>query len=294
MTGYIEPMDDLPLRGILVAVPATRRAAETEALIRRWGGTSLVGPLLEELPVDDEAPLRMATEEIVAAPATWSIHLTGVGTRRWFARAAEWGLRERLLEVLAAAHILARGPKSTAALAESGLRPEWTPPGETSAEMAAWLGPKLRPTDTVSVQLYGEPLPGLTRTLAATGARVLEVAPYRWALPVDPGQREAAEGVVRSIAAGAVQAIVVTSAVQATNLFSVARDLGVEDDLRRCLTERIFTATVGEVSKSGLTREGVPVDFVASPARLGALIRGLAESSQQIREKSGLPARQTG
>jgi uroporphyrinogen-III synthase len=170
---------------------------------------------------------------------------------------------------------------------ESGLEPEWTPPGETSAEMAAWLAPRLGPADTVAVQLYGEPVPGLIGTLSATGARVLEVAPYRWALPVDPIQRKAAEGVVRSIAAGEVQAIVVTSAVQATNLFRVARDLGVEDDLRRSLRERIFTATVGEVSKSGLTREGVPVDFVASPARLGALIRGLAASSEQIRAKAG-------
>src|SRR3977135_4198851 len=61
-------MEEQPLDGILVAVPATRRAAETEALIRRWGGTSLVGPLLEEVPVEDEAPLRTATEEVVAGP----------------------------------------------------------------------------------------------------------------------------------------------------------------------------------------------------------------------------------
>jgi uroporphyrinogen-III synthase len=279
-------VDELPLNGILVAVPATRRAAETEALVRRWGGTCLVGPLLEEVPVADEAPLRSATEEVVGAPATWSVHLTGAGTRRWFAKAGEWGLRERLLGVLGAAHVIARGPKSTAALAESGLTAEWTPPKETSAEMAAWLAPQLGPGDTVSLQLYGEPLPGLTLTLAATGARVVEVAPYRWALPEAPAQREAAEGVVRSIAAASVQAIVVTSAVQATNLFSVARDLGIEDDLRRSLAERVFTATVGEVSREGLEREGVPVDFVSSPARLGALIRGLAASSERIRAKA--------
>src|SRR5205085_749309 len=155
-------MEELPLEGILVAVPATRRAAETEALIRRWGGTCLVGPLLEEVPVEDEAALRSATEEVIGTPATWSVHLTGAG------------------------------------------------------------------------------------------ARLVEVAPYRGALPAEPARREAAEAVVRSIAAAEVQALVVTSAVQATNLFSVARDLGVEDDLRRSLGERIFTAAVGEVSKASL------------------------------------------
>ena len=90
-----------------------------------------------------------------------------------------------------------------------------------------------------------------------------------------------------AIAAAEVQALVVTSAVQAANLFAVARTLGLEADLRRSLNERIFTAAVGEVSRGGLEREGVPVDFVADPARLGALIRGLAASSDRIRAKSG-------
>ncbi|TMK41526.1 MAG: hypothetical protein E6G66_16810, partial [Actinobacteria bacterium] len=110
--------------------------------------------------------------------------------------------------------------------------------------------------------------------------------------PAEAARREAAEGVVRSIAAAGVQAIVVTSAVQATNLFSVARALGVEDDLRRSLTERIFTAAVGQVSKAALEREGVPVDFVSSPARLGALIRGLAASSAPATSSPGARSRQ--
>src|SRR5216684_2065191 len=182
------PLDEpLPLSGIRVAVPATRRAVEAEALIQRWGGTCLVGPLLEEVPVQDEGPLRAATEEILAAPATWSLHLTGVGTRRWFGGAA----------------------------------------------------------DTVSIQIYGEPVPGLTGAIAATGARAVTVAPYRWALPVDPDRRTAAEDVVRAIAGA-------------------------------------------EVSRSGLEREGVPVDFVAHPSRLGALVRGMASSSERIRAKAGL------
>ncbi len=283
------PLDEpLPLSGIRVAVPATRRAVETEALIQRWGGTCLVGPLLEEVPVQDEGPLRAATEEILAAPATWSLHLTGVGTRRWFGRAAAWDLLDDLLAVLRSAHVIARGPKSTAALKESGLAPEWTPPGETSAEMAEWLSPQVGPADTVSIQIYGEPVPGLTGAIAATGARAVTVAPYRWALPVDPDRRTAAEDVVRAIAGAEVHAIAVTSAIQATNLFSVARDLGVEGDLRRSLVERIFTAAVGEVSRSGLEREGVPVDFVAHPSRLGALVRGMASSSERIRAKAGL------
>src|SRR2546428_3418185 len=133
-----------PLEGIRVAVPATRRAAETAALVRRWGGEPLVGPLLEEVAVEDEGPLRAATEQIVAAPATWSVHLTGVGTRRWLARAQAWGLRDPLLAVLAAARIVARGPKTRAAPPEHGLKAAWRPPAATSGEIARCLGHQVR------------------------------------------------------------------------------------------------------------------------------------------------------
>jgi uroporphyrinogen-III synthase len=278
--------DALPLAGIRVAVPATRRAAETAALVGRWGGEPVVAPLLEEIPVEDEGPLRAATEAVIGAPATWSVHLTGVGTRRWFQRAEGWGLLDDLLGVLRAGAIIPRGQKARGALAERDLTPTWIPDGETSAEIAEWLVPRLGPGQTVSVQLFGEPVPSFTDRLRATGATLIEVAPYQWALPADPADRAAAEGLVTALAAGSMQALVITSAVQATNLFVVARTLGLEDALRSALTGRVFTAAVGEVARGGLEREAVPVDLVAEPPRMGALIRSLAEAAGQVRAKS--------
>ncbi|HEU5001414.1 MAG TPA: uroporphyrinogen-III synthase [Actinomycetota bacterium] len=276
------------LAGLTVAAPATRRAIETAALIRRWGGEPLVAPLLEEIPVEDEGPLRAATDAVLAAPATWSVHLTGVGTRAWFERAAGWGQLEALLGVLGAGQIVARGQKTSAALGERGLRPVWVPEGETSAEIAAGLGGRLTAADTVAIQLSGEPVRALSEAVAGAGARPIEVAPYRWSLPTDPADRERAEAFVRSLAAGGAQAIVVTSAVQATHLFAVARGLGVEEGLRRALTSRIFVAAVGGVARRGLEAEGVASDLVADPPRLGALLRALAAAAPAVRSKAGV------
>ena len=280
--------DPLPLAGVYVGVPATRRAVETAALIRRWGGQPLVGQLLEEVPVTDEEALQAATEAVLAGPATWSVHLTGVGTRRWFDRAESWGKLERLLGVLSRARIVARGQKASAALAERGLQSAWTPPGETSAEIAAWLAPQLTPADVVAVQLFGEPVAPLTDALAATGASLIEVAPYVWDFPHDPEQREAGRRLVAAIAGGGVHALVITSAVQATHLFAVAREDGLEAPVRAALSERVFTAAVGEVAARGLTAEGVPVDLVAPTARMGALVRALADAAGDVRAKAGL------
>ncbi|HLI57807.1 MAG TPA: uroporphyrinogen-III synthase [Actinomycetota bacterium] len=277
----------LPLAGITVAVPATRRAKETAALVRRWGGEPLVAPLLQEVPVPDETRLRQATEAVIAAGPTWSVHLTGVGTRRWFERAEAWGLGPALTDCLRAAQLIPRGQKATAALAQSGLEPAWVPAGETSAEISAWLVPRLGATDTVAVQLFGEPVPGFVGELAGAGAAVIEVAPYEWALPPDPADRASAEALVTAIASGEVQAIVITSAVQATHLFAVARGLGCEAALRDRLIRSVFAAAVGEVASQGLEREGVPVDLVAAPPRMGALVRSLAEAADRVRAKAG-------
>lgn len=285
--GMPSSPESLPLAGLTVAVPASRRAEETAALVRRWGGEPLVAPLLQEVPVPDEGPLRQATEAVIDIGPTWSVHLTGTGTRRWFERASDWGLGTALTDRLRAARLIPRGPKATAALAQAGLEPAWVPTSETSAEIAAWLAPQLSAADTVAVQLFGEPIPGLVGELSGAGAAVIEVAPYEWALPPDPADRTAAEALVTAIAGCSVAAIVVTSAVQAAHLFEVARGLGCEQALRAALTSSVFTAAVGEVTGHGLEREGVPVDLVASPHRMGTLVRSLAEAADRVRAKAG-------
>jgi uroporphyrinogen-III synthase len=274
------------LAGITVAVPATRRGAETAALVRRWGGKPLVAPLLEEVPVADEGPLRAATEGLVASGLAWSVHLTGVGTRRWLERAEAWGLLPPLLDRLRAARLVPRGQKAKAALARWGLEPAWIPEGETSAEIAGWLAPQLNGGETVAVQLSGEPARALTGALCSRGATVVEVAPYRWELPTDPSDRASAEALVTALTRGGAQALAITSAVQAAHLFAVGRSLGVEAELRAALVGQVFTAAVGEVARQGLEHEGVPVDLVASPARMGALIRALAGAADRIRAKA--------
>lgn len=194
----------------------------------------------------------------------------------------------RLLDVLRNARIVARGQKTSAALAEHRLAVHWTPPDESSAAIARWLAPQVGPQDRVVVQLFGEPAGALLDALAATGAEVIEVAAYVWDFPSDPAQREAGRHLVQAIGAGDVHALVLTSAVQATHLFAVARLEGIEAEVRRALTDRIFTAAVGETAAGGLQREGVGVDLIASPARMGALIRALAEAAPAVRAKAGL------
>lgn len=289
----MSPEPDFPapdgLAGMVIGVPAARRALETGRLIERWGGTPLIGPTVEEVPVADPSPVLQATREVIDAPAAWSVHLTGVGTKRWFSLAGEHGLLEDLRSTLGRAQVIARGQKASSALRSHQLEPAWVPPDETSREIAAWMKGRVRAGDVVAVQRHGEPVPGLTGPLQAAGARVIEVSTYRWEIPAD---RQPAESLVRALAGGDVSALLITSAPQIRNLFRVAADLGVEPQLQRALEQKVYLASVGEVASTSLQERGIAPDLVASPPRLGALLRSLAAARREVLAKSaaGKPA----
>lgn len=271
------------LAGLVIGVPAARRAEETAKLIRRWGGSALIGPTVEEVPVEDPGPVIQATREVIDAPAGWSVHLTGVGTRRWFDIAGDHDLLEPLIATLGRVRVVARGAKASSALRSYQLEPEWIPEGETSREIASWMQDKVAPGDVVAVQRHGEAVPGLTSPLVEAGARIIELATYRWEIPAD---RRPAEELVNALIQGRVHALVLTSAPQMRNLFRVAEDTGSGEELHRAFQEHVFVASVGVVASEALHERGLTPGLVAHPPRMGALIRSLAGARQQILDKT--------
>lgn len=276
---------DGSLRGLTVGIPATRRATETARLVERWGGNPLVGPTVREVTAADPAPVVEATRRAIDAPLRWSVHLTGVGTSRWFALADQAGLLDALLGKLSATGLIARGPKAKAALARVDLRPVWIPESETSDEIAEFLSARLSGGEAVAVQLHGDPVPALAEAITSGGAELIAVQSYSWELPEDT---RPAEQLIRSILDGNVHALVVTSAPQARFLARIADQNGVQDELLDRLREQVFLAAVGTVAASGLEELGLQADLIARPARMGTLVRALAESRSRVEAKAGL------
>src|SRR5262249_24000399 len=72
---------------------------------------------------------------------------------------------------------------------------------------------------------------------------------------------------------GWIDVLAATSAIQVDNLFDIARDRGLEAQLRRSLdTPRLRVAAQGIVCASAFERRGVRVDVVPPRASMGALI----------------------
>src|SRR4051812_25126503 len=144
-----------PLAGYTVAITADRRAGEQANLLQRQGATTLLGAALRIVPLPDDDRLRAATAAVIAEPPDLLIATTGIGIRAWLEAAEASGLGDRLVSALAAAEIVARGPKAAAAVRQAGLTVSYQ---EGSERMAALLNELARRSlmgRRVAVPLYG-------------------------------------------------------------------------------------------------------------------------------------------
>lgn len=118
--------------GETIAMTEARRAAELASLVTKLGGVPYSAPAVREVPRRDQRPARDILERICRGEVRGVIFLTGVGTRAFFALAAEAGKREALLEAPGEMFVAARGPKPVAVLGEAGVRIDLTPAEPTS------------------------------------------------------------------------------------------------------------------------------------------------------------------
>src|SRR5579864_6445804 len=165
-------MADLHQR--VVAFLEGRRAAELADLIQRHNGIPLAAPCLREVHAPDSPALQSSIADALTSRFDFAIFLTGVGTTTVFESARQMNRETDLRERLASATIVARGPKPAAALRKLGVHIDLTAPS-TTAEVLTVLKPIDVHGKTVVVQLYGEPNPALSQSLAQRGARVLEL-----------------------------------------------------------------------------------------------------------------------
>jgi uroporphyrinogen-III synthase len=277
----------LPLAGRTIALLEARRAAELARLIAQQGGQPYLAPAHREVPVEDERALEAWLRALADGRFDVVIFLTGVGCQALLEKAAQRGWLDAVRRGLARARVVARGPKPVRVLKTHGVRIDFVPPepntsDELLAELARW---ELRDR-VVGLQLYGGPTPFLARLcagLAAHGARVHAVAPYRWEGPADD---RPARQLIEACLAGRIDALLILSSSQIYNLFDIAAAYGQAEALRRALNDpRVLVAAVGPVAAQAIEACGVHVDLQPAHPKMGHLVAALgpALAARQVR-----------
>jgi uroporphyrinogen-III synthase len=266
-------MTDEPLAGYTVGITAARRREEFAAALERRGARVISAPAIRIVPLADDSQLREATRRCLEQPLDIVVGTTGVGFRGWLEAAAAWGTGDELITAIGRATVLARGPKVRGAIRAAGLREQWSPDSESSAEVLEYLMAGDLDGQRIAVQLHGDPLLDLLQTLRRAGAEVIEVPVYRWVWPEDTAPLER---LIEAVSAAAVDAVAFTSAPAATSFLRMADEQGLGDRVRAALAGPVVAACVGPVTAGPLLAEGIPV-IQPGRARLGALVKEIAE-----------------
>ena len=261
----------------------SRHAKEISKLIASYGGVPTVAPAMREVSIDSPEALEFA-RALVEGKFDMVIFLTGAGTRALVAAVEGTFAREQLTEALERVVVVARGTKPVSALRELGIRPSViAPEPNTWREVLRALDDEIAATHPIkglqiAIQEYGVPAPELLAGLRERGANVTAVPVYQWSLPEDiEPLREAAQ----SIAAGALDVVLLTSAIQITHLFQIAADLKIEDAVRHGL-ERMVIASIGPSTSERIRSLGLQPDMEASHPRMGFLVKEAAERSAEL------------
>ena len=266
------------VKGKTVALLENRAGPQMADLVRKYGGRPLSAPALAEVPDVDPAFISSLLEEWATHPAKVVIFQTGVGAKALFETTDMLGLTSTLLQLLAAALVVARGPKPTAVLRARGVRIDLSAKDPyTSAEVLEALAPVDLGGERVIVQRYGESNLELDDALEARGAAVIEIPTYRWAMPVDT---QPLVDLMDALTRGEIDAVAFTSASQAGNLFSLAEQFGRRESLKKYLNNTLV-ASIGPVCTKALEKLGVAVTIEASPPKLGPFVQALNDALSQ-------------
>ncbi|MBN4925960.1 uroporphyrinogen-III synthase [Hoyosella rhizosphaerae] len=272
--------DDKPaaLAGFTIGITAARRAEEFATLLERRGAHIVQAPAIRIIPLIDDTELRRATETVISNPPDITVATTGIGFRGWVEAADNWALGETLLDALTASRVLARGPKAKGAIRAAGLREEWSPESESSAEVLDHLLEEGVEGKRIAVQLHGattewEPIPDFCEVMRSAGAEVIPVPVYRWLPPKDPSQLDR---MIELAINGELDAITFTSAPAVASLLGRAQDTHVLELLLNAMRTRVIAFSVGPVTAAPLEALGVPTTE-PHRARLGALARHIAD-----------------
>ncbi|WP_435738961.1 uroporphyrinogen-III synthase [Cellulosimicrobium sp. PMB13] len=260
------------MAGCTVLVTADRRKSELAAALQRRGAEVRHAPALSMIPHVDDEQLLAGTRSLIEQPPDVVVVTTGIGFRSWVEAADAHGLADRLLEVLADARLVARGPKARGAIQAAGLTADWVAESETSAEIADVLLGEGVAGLRIAVQHHGAGADGLDVVFAEAGADVASLVVYRWGPSPDP---EAVRASVEAAAVGEIDAVVFTSAPGAEAWLSAAEEHGVGRlVVSRFRDGSMVAAAVGPVTAKPLEHRGV-TPLQPERGRLGALVRTL-------------------
>lgn len=255
------------MKGKVVALACSRKAAEMGTLVEKMGGTPLYRPSQGTVFLDDEM-LREGILSWIDNPPQWVIFTTGMGLDAIYEMAEKMGLAEKFHEVLSQSSIAARGYKTVNTLRKRNLTPlVRDDDGSTAGLIRSFESYDLKGASVI-VQLHGDPAPKLMEWLEDQEATARQLLPYRHV----PPEEKQLEQLVADIVGNKVDAVTFTSAPQFRFLAEYAREQGQLPLLLEAFEEPVVAVAVGKITAQALKEEGIERIVIPEEERMGSMM----------------------
>lgn len=253
-----------------IALLGTKKIDEQMNIIKQLGGTAIHRPA-QGTVFFDSSMIGDDVKKIIQGDFRWIIFTTGVGIEKLFDAAKEMDCEDRLLEALRECKIAIRGYKSANALKKRGLVPIVRDDDGSISGLIRSFKPKDLASETVAVQLYGEPAVELIGWLNDQKADYHKIVPYEHI----PPQEETLEQLIHEILAKKVDAVGFTSVQQVRFVFDYAEKNNLAASLVEAFENDVIALPVGKVTGKALNSKGINRMVIPQDERIGSALMTL-------------------
>jgi uroporphyrinogen-III synthase len=287
------------LKGLTVAITASRRASELALIIENFHGKPYVAPTIG-IEANLESPNEGVTKfinMITKQNVDYVVFMTGPGIFSLMSIAKRLGLEEKLILSLSKVAIFARSLKPAMALKKYGIKISTIPEENTARGVSRLLLTRGVVGKRIAILWHGNSPKQLREELYKAGAEsVIEASTYRYSIDLkEEGasilksmgfnyiapSKEKVISLIDNIFAGNIDAITFTSPPSVHDLFRIAHDYNAAEELRNSLNANVVIAAVGPSTKRALEENGVFVDVMPHIFKMGPMIKALDDYISQ-------------
>jgi uroporphyrinogen-III synthase/DNA-binding Lrp family transcriptional regulator len=250
----------LSLKGKTVAI--TRPIEQTQDLadlIIALGGEPYVVPTVEIQPVKSSLQINQFIDKIVDGTVGLVVFMSQNAVTSLFEASSNMGLRAKLFSALGGVRIVTVGPRTRKTLETCGLTAVATPSNYSSDGIIGEIDKLSLKGKVVAIPRTDKASDYFKTELEKRSIGIFEFTVYETVLPLDKSK---VNGLLQDLLRQKVDVITFTSSSTAQNLFDIAKEHHLQNEVRKALNEKVIVVSIGPVTRKTLEDLGVEVDVM--------------------------------
>lgn len=283
----------MSLRGITVAITASRRASELANLVQKFGGIPYIVPTIG---IKNNKPLNSECDQFIETISNDKMHffifMTGVGVFNLFQNLQKSHRLNTVNEKLQDTIVIARSNKPKMELRKFGIKTNYVPNINTIEGIFNLLNSFDVKNKNIGILWHGDSSDPFKKKLESRGANVFDFSSYSYSNSLEqknatmlkemgydyvaPNEKKIVS-LIEDIMNGTVDSITFTSPPAAKEFFVLAKRKNKFNSLKDKLNKTVLVVSVGPSTSNMLAQFHVLVDIMPTTYRMGPMIKELAE-----------------